>query len=299
MMVVRDAPPNAPRRTSRLLARARRLLPGRRFKLGVRTPLYHPDFPFILLWSQKAGCTTVVKWFFDQVGLLEEARAYAPWVHFYEGRVYKRRKGYRQETRAAMLSGRYRVVKVVRDPFRRAASSFLTLADRASLRADHWSVRYWAQAGEWLERRGLDSSAGLSFLDHLDHVAERTLTRFNAVDLHVAQQYLPREEDVVHECVPIERFAAWATAEASRRGLKASDFCVIARSSHHHRTDPERTALLGEQPEACPIRAGMFSDNRFPDGNSLINPRSLPKLHAAYAADVAAYGHLYGIEPRR
>lgn len=32
--------------------------------LHQRTPLFHEDFPLILLWSEKSGCTTLLKWFF-------------------------------------------------------------------------------------------------------------------------------------------------------------------------------------------------------------------------------------------
>jgi len=278
-----------------------RLSQSRRRPLYVtrRIPLYHPDFPFILMWSQKAGCTTVVNWFFDQVGLLEEALEYRPWVHLYEVEVYKRRPDYVRETMEAMGSGRYRVVKVVRHPFRRAASGFLVLGDGPSARAGHWAAGYWKQAAEWLAARGLDASDGLSFSQHLEHLAERerTLGRFDAVNLHVAQQHVPGEDEVVQEYVPIERFADWASEQSAARGLKESDFAALGSSGHHHGADEERTARLGDRPEEYRLRRAEFADHRFPDAQVLVNERSMPRLRVSYGRDVAAYGPLYGIAP--
>lgn len=260
-----------------------------------RVPLYHPDFPFILLWSQKGGCTTVLNWFLDQVGLLEEARRYRRWVHFYEMHVYKRRPGYMREMKRAVASGRHRVVKVVRHPFHRAASGYLVLGAPPSARPTHWAAGYWRQAGDWLAERGLDAADGLSFEQHLDHLTDRVRERFDAVNLHVAQQYVPGEERVVREIVPIERFAEWATAEASRLSLRMSDFEDLSRLRHHRRSDAERTALLGERPEAYRMRRAEFSDHRFPDGKVLVNQRTLAALTKTCAADIAAYGHLYDL----
>ena len=31
---------------------------------GARAPHFHPNFPLILFWSQKSGCTSFANWFF-------------------------------------------------------------------------------------------------------------------------------------------------------------------------------------------------------------------------------------------
>lgn len=38
-----------------------------------RLPHFHEDFPLILFWSQKSGCTSLALWFFYQINLLETA----------------------------------------------------------------------------------------------------------------------------------------------------------------------------------------------------------------------------------
>jgi hypothetical protein len=57
--------------------------------INYRPPHYNKEFPLILFWRNKSGCSTLVKWFFFQIGILEEARKYARNVHKYEFKVYK------------------------------------------------------------------------------------------------------------------------------------------------------------------------------------------------------------------
>jgi hypothetical protein len=40
---------------------------------GRLLPLQRPGFPVAVCWSAKSGCTTVLKWFLTQNGLLDEA----------------------------------------------------------------------------------------------------------------------------------------------------------------------------------------------------------------------------------
>ena len=32
-----------------------------------RFPHFHPDFPLLLFWSPKSGCTSLANWFFFQI----------------------------------------------------------------------------------------------------------------------------------------------------------------------------------------------------------------------------------------
>lgn len=260
----------------------------------IRPPLYHPDFPYVLFWSQKSGCTTVVKWFFAQIGELEKALEYSAWVHRYEGEVYKARPGYRKEVHAALKSGRYKAVKVVRDPWRRAPSAFLVLAERGAVVAKHhWVKEHWTLVDAWLAKRGLDPSAGISFLDHLAMVRELQANDPKSLNAHLAPQFVPGESDFVQEVVPIERFQAWAEAAAARPGVRGIDFSRVAESKHHHTTDAAVTEALGPTPEATPIPRGAYRDGRFPSGSAFINERSRAAIRQTYAEDFAAYGSHY------
>lgn len=261
----------------------------------IRTPLYHPDFPYILFWSQKAGCTTVVKWFFAQIGLLEEALAHSRWIHDYEQQVYKKRRGYRQEVAAALAAGRHRVVKVVRDPLARAPSGFLILGERGAIvtHRRHWVQNHWDLVDAWLEKRGKDPAEGISFLDHLAFVAEQEARAAQSVNQHLSPQYVAGEEAFVREVVPIERFADWVRGVEGEPGVTAVDLQAVTSSSHHHASTPERTAELGPRPEETPIRRGAFADGRFPASRAFVNSRTIPLIRTVYKADFDAYGAQY------
>lgn len=261
----------------------------------IRPPLYHPDFPYILLWSQKSGCTTVVKWFFAQIGLLEEALAHSRWIHDYEQRVYKRRPGYKKEVAAALAARKHKVVKVVRDPLLRAPSGFLILGERGAVvtHRRHWVQDHWALVDEWLLKRGKDPAEGVSFLDHLAFVAELEAQGPQSVNQHLSPQHIAGEEDFLDAVVPIERFADWARGLAGEPGVAEVDLERIASSHHHHKSTPERTAALGERPEETPIPRGAFADGLFPSSRAFVNARTIPLIRTVYADDFAAYGAHY------
>ena len=106
-------------------------------ELGQRLALWHPELPLIVLWSQKSGCTTVVKWVLYQVGELEAAERHSNWVHDYENQVFKARTGYRDGLKQALRDGRP-VVKFVRDPAARAYSGYLELCNPRVVRSAFW-----------------------------------------------------------------------------------------------------------------------------------------------------------------
>ncbi|MEM9222469.1 MAG: sulfotransferase family 2 domain-containing protein [Pseudomonadota bacterium] len=247
------------------------------------------------MWSQKAGCTTVVNWFFFQVGLLDEARAHSRWIHNYENEVFKKQDRYQRRLQEAMASGDYTVVKVVRDPFRRAASSFLVFADRPSARADHWTQPYWSAAEPWLAERGRKASDGISFMEHLDFLTEELAKGFDRVNLHLSPQHLPGEEAYSPSIVRIEDFASWVREREVDLSLKDSTGARIFGSAHHHKVTASRTQQLGERPENYRLKRSEFTDHSFPDSKILVNERSIGALRAAYARDVTAYGALYDL----
>jgi len=105
--------------------------------------LFHPAFPVVIFQSPKAGSTTVCKWFFAQVGLLDEALSHNRSVHRYENEVFKQD---RQDYNARVLQALDRgvpAVKFVRDPYARAYSIFLAFSESLALRQEKsWSYKY-------------------------------------------------------------------------------------------------------------------------------------------------------------
>ncbi|GGY36109.1 hypothetical protein [Parvularcula lutaonensis] len=128
--------PSLPGKTARLLGldekalarwsvRWRALFPHDGLREHQRVPLYHPDVPFILITSQKAGSTLGVAWFFQHAGLLSEAKAHHEFVHRYEQEVFLMRPGYMADLERAIRERP--VLKLVRDPADRAFSSYMAL----------------------------------------------------------------------------------------------------------------------------------------------------------------------------
>ncbi|WP_420393759.1 hypothetical protein [Acuticoccus sp.] len=262
----------------------------------IRPPLYDPSFPYILFWSQKSGCTTVVKWFFAQLGLLEEAMAHSSWVHDYEGAVFKKRRFYRRHVAEALEAGTHKVVKVVRDPMARAPSAFLVLAERGAVapRRRHWTQQHWALVEDWLRTQGKSAEPGLTFLDHLAMVKEFEARAPQSINQHLSPQYVAGEERYVERVVPIERFAAWTEEVAQEDGVAPVDMSAIADSRHHHQVTERRTKAFADGAETIPVPRGAFANGRFPASTIFVNDRSRPVIRDVYHVDFAAYGALYG-----
>ncbi len=51
---------------------------------------FNPNFPLILFWSQKSGCTSLAHWFFYQINLFKQAIKYNSFIHHYENEIYKK-----------------------------------------------------------------------------------------------------------------------------------------------------------------------------------------------------------------
>jgi hypothetical protein len=92
---------------------------------------FHNTLPFVfekqrvlLLASPKAGITSVTKWAFHNLGLMETALQYHPWVHRYRTEVYVQQQNVRIAFRRALEAGNWTVYKVVRNPYDRLVSSF-------------------------------------------------------------------------------------------------------------------------------------------------------------------------------
>ena len=90
-------------------------------------PLFHPDLPIVIYWSAKSGCSTITKWFFAQLDLLEEAYKYSNWIHNYRYEVFQEKQEYDTLLIKKIYNREVLIVKVVRNPFSRAVSSYFAV----------------------------------------------------------------------------------------------------------------------------------------------------------------------------
>ncbi|MFM8708042.1 MAG: sulfotransferase family 2 domain-containing protein, partial [Planctomycetia bacterium] len=150
-------------------------------------PLQQPGFPVAVCWSAKSGCTTVLKWFLAQTGLLDEALAYSRWVHDYREHKLFAARGYLRQCDRIFRRDHddTTVVKVIRDPATRAVSSYLHFLRYSRNPA---SLRIGAEVNRWKAATGLGNQPGLSFRQFLMFVANRRRHRLPC-DIHVRPQY--------------------------------------------------------------------------------------------------------------
>jgi len=195
----------------------------------------------VIVWSAKAACTTVLKWYLHRNGLLHEALTYSRWVHHYRREILPGRADV-QAARAAYRPALWRHVKVVRNPYTRVVSSYLH------------AVRTNYCRGQVQRALGLGSGAPYSFTDFIGYLETENI---DVCNIHHRRQS--------HRCersLP-ERAPLWAPQHLVRiengleRQLRAIDSRLgrswdnaltqgLSRSPHHRDYDHLSQAFCGD-----------------------------------------------------
>jgi len=256
-------------------------------------PLHQPDFPVAVCWSAKSGCTTVLKWFLAQNGLLDEAVAYSSWIHEYRQHKLERAAGYRSQCKKLLTHGRNgtSVVKVIRDPATRAVSSFLHVL-RASHDVNRWPVA--ALLSQWKAAAGLERQQGLSFRQFLQFVLEQQL-RKTPLDPHLRPQYDSTQDPCVEDYIRLENLTMGLEAVEERYGLPRVNVRDLSESAHNNPPSADH---------AWPTNVAEFAADYHtlkelgtPPPQAFLDPDTLMCIRSAYWTDYGAYGSHYGAEP--
>ena len=88
--------------------------------------------------ESKSGCTSLAKWFFYQIDLLQTALSYSPFIHNYEYDIYKSTPAYSVRLGIALREKQKETFKLVRNPYRRAVSSFVSLIGPPYMEHPEW-----------------------------------------------------------------------------------------------------------------------------------------------------------------
>jgi hypothetical protein len=243
-------------------------------------PLILPRQRMIVVFSPKSACTSVVIWFFHQLGHLKAARDYASWPHRYRTEVYYKSRVYQRAFERDL--SRYSLVRIVRDPFERAVSSFRHvqkggLADKPMSKV--------------LGRSDM-STAGLSFSEFLDFLERCDLT---SCDPHFRLQRHPIEDRLptrhLINASTDDLFARLNQVEADY-GLPITDFDKLEWLRKIH---PGHTHV------AAPIVSADAYTHRFnrddarsgswPGYDAFLIPAARERLARLYATDIEAYGN--------
>ena len=203
-----------------------------------------------VMWSPKAACTTVVSWAFQHNGLLQEALGFNPWIHCYRLHHYQKTERYLRRLRHFGQHARY-VVKVVRNPFDRAVSSFIH-----AYRNDYEDLALREILG-----RPVDRERRFSFREFVELLERSDLNRCNA---HHRLQSTPLERHVVfelkpHRIIKIEDGLERALSDIERKfNLPPTDFASPVFHSGHHtaRTASrrQRATVRSFGSRCCPTR---------------------------------------------
>lgn len=228
-----------------------------------------------VMWSYKAACTTVIKWVFQQNGLLPEAMAYNSWVHKYRLREYQKSERYLGRLKQLSRGG-FDVVKIVRDPLDRTVSSYIHA----------YRHGYDDEAIAKIVRRPVSRRQRFSFREFVTYLEHSDLLYCNP---HHRVQVAPIERHLLFRTRPtkiikIEQGLNAALSELERElGLPATDFTNPVFESDHHtvRTAPAGLAAdLVHIPKSAVPPAAMFYDRELAS-----------KVARLYAEDFRHYGY--------
>ena len=260
---------------------------------GRLLPLQQPGFPVAVCWSAKSGCTTVLKWFLAQTGLLDEALAYNDWIHAYRQDKLFATKGYAVQCERLFKTSQRNtvIIRVIRDPASRAVSSFLHF-----LRNEH-DLEHWPDAAEltrWKAAVGLAGQQGLSFQQFLMYVAAQQVNR-RLVDPHFRPQYDEQQDSRVDTYVRLEDLSAGLRAVEERCGLPHVDVGSLSISPHNnpataHHAWPTNAAHV-------PVDYETLGELGTPPAEAFLDAETRLLIRTAYWTDYEAYGHYYDAAP--
>ena len=241
-------------------------------------PLIHPQARLLVIHSQKSACTNVAIWYLRQIGHAQAARDFHYWPHYYLSQVLNHSEFYRKAYDLDFL--KFTVVRVVRNPFERAVSSF-----RHALKHGHLDDEIRKRLGyNDVAHKGLSFSIFIDFLERVD---------LANCDPHISLQRHPIEGKLpVHHLINVSSenlFTRLNDVEASV-GLPRSDMTADPwiRYLHHHNR-PEKmmpdtgdlyTHVLG-RPQA--------KNGPWPRYEAFMHPEARERIARLYAVDIKAY----------
>lgn len=250
---------------------------------GHRMPLFHPKLPAVFLWSEKSGCTNLVKWFFYQADLLFQALDHHPWVHNYENEVYKT-PAYLESLKQELLRGERPLIKFTRNPFSRAVSSFLMLSHSGLAKPEHFAHQEWRKIRAF--RYGdPDSREGLSFRDFLSYL-EHCTPRLGRLNSHFAQQYHEAEANFEVVSYDIGQMSAVFTRLQQIYGLHPYLDSLFA-SGHHTRY---AAAASGDFSGVKITEQTFIADNP-PPYTAFYDAETQARVAALFKNDFERYGY--------
>jgi hypothetical protein len=254
-----------------------------------RAPLHAANLPIVLLITEKSGCTSLTKWFLFQIGKLDEAAKFHPWVHEYRRSVINGQPGYRWQALRLILSHQKPIIKLVRNPYNRVISSYFeTLNYTGRETGNAWALKLIAAARRQAGK-GESAVAALSFRDFSRYLA-RNGTAWGQINGHVARQHMAGEDGRIDRIIKLERFAEEIRQIESEYGLIQSPLDSLTDSSHH-RTKLQQSELGAKSAADIEFTCDQVRDGPVPAYEALYDDETRRLVREAFAADFEAYGY--------
>src|SRR5680860_168610 len=241
-------------------------------------PILDSQHQLMLFWSAKAGCTFAVKWMLDHMGLLQEALAHHQWVHKF--RVAKLYAGLAHKSSVRdfldSLDG-YRAIKIVRNPYKRAVSSYIHAA-----RFGYEDARISDFLSRPVEKHG-----GFSFREFVAYLETIDLCACNVhhrVQVHPLERYFVSGSRFV---IDLDHSMAMLPKLERMLGLPQSDPADYRESSHHMRTSSDANEEFRGDVEFIDLRQ---AEGTLPGYRSFYDADLERRVYNLYAEDFLLYG---------
>ena len=238
-------------------------------------PLIYPPGEIGLIWSAKSACTTSLLWYLAIAGLLEEAIKFNPWPHRFREDVLSKHpvyKGWIDECDPHAL----RWIRVIRDPYNRAVSSY-----RQALRSNSGNAKMENFLGHKLQRLGFSFVEVLEYLSSID---------IGKCDGHHREQWSPLERLVTpSRIVNADREplldTLLAIAAPSKKAIRSrlSEEVERIASGHHARRSNE----YGDS--ASVVFHKSATEGLWPDYDAFVDAKTRPMIRQIYTKDCEAY----------
>ena len=241
-------------------------------------PLIHPQARLLVIHSQKSASTNVAIWYLRQIGHAQAARDFHYWPHRYLSQVLNYSEFYRKAYELEF--SKFTVVRVVRNPFERAVSSF-----RHALKHGHVDK----EIAKRLDYHGI-ADKGLSFSTFIDFLERLDL---GSCDPHFSFQRHPVEDKLpVHYLINVsseDLFARLNEVEAAI-GLPRSDMAAdpwIKYLRQHNR--PEKLMFDDDDLYTKALTRRQAIHGPWPRYEAFMQPEARERLARLYALDINAY----------
>ncbi len=245
--------------------------------------LFDYNQKIVVMWSAKAGCTFLCKWFFAQMNLLDAALYYHPWVHFFREEVYYRSDGYIKNLHK-VLNGDFTVIKIVRDPFARAVSSYFTALHQIVNKEGFIAHEKVKESLKKFLKRSLSINESLSYREFVDYLTSIDILN---CDIHYQQQLHPLEIEGIltpSYIIKLEESEDVLKRIETELNLKTTDLDRLKQSPHNTKRE--------SQAEFCAdVKFKWNPQFKFPSHRCFYDDDIIRKVADIYKMDFNTYGY--------